>query len=325
MLDDRYDGPVGPPEGYKGMATLSERRARVNIVMRTRNRGLFLERAVDDVLGQRYVDWVLTIVNDGGHPDVVDAVVAARHEALANRVSVLHRSESSGMEAAANAGIRDHLAEFVAIHDDDDTWSPEFLGRTVAWLDAHPSDVAVAVRTEIVWEELVGSTLREMSREVFLPHLEQVTLSELLRFNTCVPISMLHRREALDAVGLFDETLDVVGDWECNLRLSMLGVIGFIPDRTLAYWHQRPGSIGDAGNSVIAMGADHRRTDRLIRDARLREYAGSDGLGLPLYMTRYVDDRFDELNLRLDRIEAAAGDTLFRRVKSMLRTLRRGS
>ncbi len=305
------------------MSTPSKDGARVNVVMRTRNRRLLLERAIDDVLAQAYPDWFLTIVNDGGRPDEVDSAVAARRGALGDRVSVLHRAVSSGMEAAANAGIRSLASDFVAIHDDDDTWAPDFLARTTVWLDARPDDVAVAVRTEIVWERIVGDVVRETSRETFLPQLEQVTLGDLLRFNTCVPISMLHRREALDAIGLFDETLGVVGDWECNLQLSTRGPIGFIADPALAFWHQRPEATGDAGNSVIALRDAHRLTDRMVRDIRLREYAADTGIGLPLYLTRYLDDRFDELHRRLDGLEAVAGDTPFRRVKSAARRLLR--
>lgn len=307
------------------MSTPSKDGARVNVVMRTRNRRLLLERAIDDVLAQTHPDWFLTIVNDGGRTEDVDSAVASRRDALGDRVSVLHRAVSAGRQAALNVGIRSLASDLVAIHDDDDTWAPDFLARTTAWLDARPEEVAVAVRTEIVWEKIVGNVVRETSRETFLPQLEQVTLGELLRFNTCVPISMLYRRGALDAIGMFDETLGVVEDWECNLRLSTRGPIGFIADPTLAFWHQRPDATGDAGNSVIALRDAHRLTDRMVRDVRLREYAMDAGIGLPLYLTRYLDDRFDELHRRLDRLEAVAGDTPFRRVKSAARRLlRRG-
>lgn len=307
------------------MVNPSDGGARVNIVMRTRNRKVLLERAIADVLAQDDSRWFLTIVNDGGRRDLVDAAVAARRSELGDRVQVLHRAESTGMEAAANAGIRSRLTDFVAIHDDDDTWAAGFLRRTIERLDAHPHEVAVGVRTEIVWEMIDGPVVRETSREVFLPWLEQVTLGDMLRFNTCVPISMLYRRDALDAVGLFDESLDVVGDWECHLRLAARGPIGFIAEPALAYWHQRPHATGDAGNSVIALRDAHRTTDRRVRDARLREFAADEGLGLPLYLTRYIDDRFEELHARLDRLEALAGDTAFRRVKSAVkRVLRRG-
>jgi len=212
----------------------------VDIVMRTKDRSLLLARALDDVLGQTHRSWFLTVVNDGGDPDAVDALVAARSAAWDGRVRVIHHRESAGMEAAANAAIRASENPWIAIHDDDDTWDPRFLERTVAWLAEHPDAPAVGVRTEIVWERIEGDRVSELSREIFLPELTQVTLAQLLRFNCCVPISLLYRRTALEAVGLFDEALAVVGDWECNVRLAVHGPLGFLADEPLAFWRQRP-------------------------------------------------------------------------------------
>ncbi|WP_067882254.1 glycosyltransferase family 2 protein [Agromyces aureus] len=293
--------------------------------MRTKNRPLLLQRALDDVLAQSAQDWVLTLVNDGGDFASVDALVDDRSDRFAGRVRVIHHEASVGMEEASNVGVRSLESTFVAIHDDDDTWHPEFLTLTGARLEADPSAVAVGVRTEIVWESLDGQTVREDGRETFLPELRQITLFDLMRFNTCVPISMLYRRTSLIDVGLFDRRLPVTGDWEANLRLAARGEIDFVPAPALAFWHQRPNAHGDAGNSVVALRDDHRRYDRIVRDRALRDYVAAEGSGLPLYLTRLLDDRFDELARRLDRLETIAGDTAFRRAKSRVkRVLGRG-
>lgn len=294
-------------------------RPRVNIVVRTKNRTTLLARALDDILAQKFSDWVVTVVNDGGDAAPVDALFRAREAAFAQRAKLLHVADSLGMEAAANLGIERIATDYVAIHDDDDTWHPDFLATTVDWLDANPAAPAVAVRTEIIWEQLSGSTVKELSREVFLPGLQQVTLFDLLRFNTSVPISMTYRRADLDSVGKFDSTLNVAGDWDCNLRLAARGVIGFLPTRVLAYWHQRPSAQGDLGNSVIGLREEHGRLDRLIRDRALRSYVEEDGAGLPLYLTRFLDDRFDELNRRIEHLERLSFGSYLRRVKSLVR------
>jgi glycosyltransferase involved in cell wall biosynthesis len=39
------------------------------------------------------------------------------------------------MEAASNAGIAACDSDYIVIHDDDDSWCPDFLERTVAFLD----------------------------------------------------------------------------------------------------------------------------------------------------------------------------------------------
>lgn len=297
----------------------------VDIVMRTKDRPLLLARALDDVLAQSHEAWKLTIVNDGGDATVVDEAVAERAERYGSRIRVIHNAVSRGMEAATNQAVRSTGHPWIAVHDDDDTWAPSFLAETVSWLRAHSDSPAVAVRTEIVWEQVRTDGVHEISRETFLPDLEQITLAQLVRFNACVPISVLYRRSTLTEVGLFDETLEVVGDWECNLRLAARGPFGFLSGHPLAFWHQRPDSGGALGNSVIDRREDHRRADRLVRDRELRGWVAREGAALPLYLTRYLDDRFDELHRRLDAIEREQRSGLLSRARRAIRrVLHRG-
>lgn len=303
-------------------------RVPVNIVMRTRNRPLLLARALEDVLAQTSDAWTLTVINDGGDRAVVDDLVAERQDRFAGRVDVLHNPRSRGMEAASNQAVGHVESEFVAVHDDDDTWAPDFLAATTVALEDDLALGAVAVRTEIVWEEVFGARVVERAREIFLPARRDVTLTDLLRFNSCVPISMLYRRDRLTDIGLFDESLTVTGDWEANVRLAARYPIGYLGDATRAFWHQRRDSSGDLGNSVITLGDDHRRFDRHVRDRELRAWVQENGTGLPLYLTRFTDDRFDEMRerlddtlARLDRIERMLRRWPFEMVKSAVRRI----
>lgn len=276
--------------------------ARVAIIVRTKDRPVLLRRAVADVLAQTYTAWHLCIVNDVGDPAKVDAVVAGFGDRLEGRVQVLHRSTSAGMEDASNAGLDATASEFVAIHDDDDTWAPEFLARTVAHLDAHPADSGVVVRTDIVLERLEGDAVTELGRESFWPDLPAISLADLLRTNRFVPISLLYRRAVHDTVGTYRTDLPVVGDWDFHLRLLAHFDVGLIKE-VLAFWHQRPAAAGNASNSVLA-GADlHDRYDLFVRDEHLKSYVRDNGMGSLLYLTGYIQGEFDHLHQRLNHVE----------------------
>ncbi|SEP18210.1 glycosyltransferase family 2 protein [Trujillonella endophytica] len=267
----------------------------VAVVVRTRDRPLMLERALADVCAQTFPDWELVVVDDGGDAAVVDDLVAAR-PGLAGRVTVLHNAESRGMEAASNQGIGASASEFVAIHDDDDTWHPEFLARTVAHL-RETGDAGVAVRTEIVWERVRDGRLEEESREVFAPEARSFSLAQLLRSNRVVPISLLYRRSVHDEVGPFREDLPVVGDWEFNLRLAQSQCpIGFLDGEVLAFWHQRPEADGALVNSVFARARDHRAADLRVREEALRAHVRRHGVGGLLYLTGYLRTEIDHLH-----------------------------
>ncbi|WP_309076244.1 glycosyltransferase family 2 protein, partial [Paenarthrobacter sp.] len=218
--------------------------ARVTIVTRTKNRSIFLARALDDIFAQTFQDFELVIVNDGGNPADVDHLTSQRSEAERSRITTIHHAESAGMEAASNAGLKVGSGEFVVIHDDDDFWAPEFLARTVAYLDdpAHAAEGGVMVRTEIVIEELVEDRIEPIRREIFWADMRQITLADMLKINRAVPISFLYRRNLHDHVGYYNENLPVVGDWEFHLRVLSHSRVGFLDGEPLAFWSQRPES-----------------------------------------------------------------------------------
>ena len=269
----------------------------VAIVMRTRNRVLLLDRAIRDVTAQTFDDWMLVIVNDGGCVADVETVVARHRQALGERVRVVHHEKSRGMEAASNAGIRASESEFVAIHDDDDTWHPDFLKRTVEHLRSS-GDAGVGVRTEIVFERISGSLVEEIERQIFEPGIRSISLFDTLRSNRCVPISLLYRRAVHASAGYYDETLEVVGDWEFQLRVLQQNTIGFIDGQPLAFWHQRRESVGDLGNSVIVADSAHSAFDRGVREKHLQKHAQETGLGALLYLTKHQEEELNDFHRR---------------------------
>lgn len=277
--------------------------APVAIVMRTQERPLLLRRAIRDVTRQGYQTWHLVVVNDGGDEATVDGIVADHTAALAGRITVIHNEEPRGAEAASNQAIRASSSPFICIHDDDDTWHPDFLGRTVAYLEGS-SDAGVAVRTEIVWEEVKGQDIVEVGREIFGEDIHEFTLFELIRHNRVVPISMLYRRSVHDEIGYYREDIVAVGDWEFNLRLAVGHQMGFLTGEPLAFWHQRREQGGPLGNSVISRSRDHRKFDLLVRNAALQEHVRQQGMGSLLYMTKFVDREIGQFHDRITFGEA---------------------
>lgn len=208
------------------------------------------------------------------------------------------------MGAASNQGIKASDSAYVAIHDDDDTWHSDFLQLTSAHLGAS-THAAVAVRTEIIWEQVEGEEIIEQGREVFSPDTHSFSLFEMLRYNRAVPISILYRRAIHDEVGYFREDLSATDDWEFLLRLAMTThSLGFLDGQPLAYWHQRRGAQGALANTVIARDSDHRRMDLLVREQALRAYARENGLGGLLYGTKYLQQEMDQLQARMQQNQA---------------------
>jgi glycosyltransferase involved in cell wall biosynthesis len=279
--------------------------ARVCIVIRTKDRLGLLRRAFEDILAQDLQEWEAIVVNDGGDAVALDALAAEYSAGFDGRLRTIHLARSLGRWPTANAGVAASEAPFIVLHDDDDTWHPQFLRTAVDYLDSHPDEYGVVARTEVIIEEPRGEAFVEVSRYLLEDHNPEILLADLLRFNRFVPISFLYRRTLHDRLGAYDESLPAAGDWAFNLAAVALRPVRYLSDKPLAFWHQRPAITGVLGNSVHAATGDHAIADRRYRDDNLRDYVAHAGLGLPLYISEIVTSQTRELIARIDAVTAA--------------------
>lgn len=278
--------------------------SRTAIITRTKNRPLLLVRAIASVLGQTDGDFVHVIVNDGGDKEELHGALEPFRDRYAGRLLVVNNEKSLGMEAASNVGIRASYSNFVVIHDDDDSWQPEFLARTTSYLAEHAQLSSlrgcVTLANEVT-EQIVGSRVVESARTLMSFDARDLTLWRMCAGNFFPPISFIYSREALGSVGLYREDLPVQGDWEFNLRFMKMFDVGFVNER-LANYHVRSArsqSGGAYGNS-IGVPEKHRFYNRLLRNEflRLDIAAGRFGIGYMVHVNPILL-RLDRMSLRL--------------------------
>jgi glycosyltransferase involved in cell wall biosynthesis len=254
-----------------------------SVITRTRNRPLFLRRALDSLKAQACRDFQWIVVNDASEHGPVEEVVRQATEAGLEARAV-HRDTSTGMEAAANHGLRVSTSKYVAIHDDDDTWDPEFLSAMTGFLDANPNYVGAVCHTTKVDERVDSDRIKTIRKKPLNADLEQIHITELFYRNLFPPISLVYRREILDKIGFYDESLPVLGDWDFNLRLIMEGDIAVIP-RPLAFYHSRPAAkSGSAANSIHGSSNLHKQYEAVIRNRLIRNAAKSGALSAGFLM-----------------------------------------
>ncbi len=251
----------------------------VAVITRTKDRPLFLRRAMQSVLSQEFTDWLHVIVNDGGDPAPVDMLVKAHADRYAGRVKVVHHARSMGMQNASNAGLDAADSRYVVIHDDDDSWDPDFLAKTVAFLEREgPESLVQGVVTQTTWileEVCVDGEVVELSRQPYYPF-AFVNLGELRRRNLFPPIAFLYRRKAHARVGRFRQEFDVLGDHDFNLRFVRHFEIGVLPT-SHAYYHWRHGSMG---NTVTRDRETHRQMLNRLKNAYHRELLDNPATGV---------------------------------------------
>ncbi|WP_298223084.1 glycosyltransferase family 2 protein [Acidocella sp.] len=212
----------------------------VSIIMRTKDRALLLPRAVQSVLAQSLADWKLYLVNDGGDVAMLEAVLAPYRDAFAQRLLVTNHAVSKGMEAASNVGLMQATGRYFVIHDDDDRWAPDFLKRTVEFLEApeNATYIGVATGCDVVQERIEGDQIVTVAQFPWRYFQPPVTYAAMLARNQMPPITLLLRRSLLQLIGGFNEALPVLGDWEFILRALAVGDVGAL-EESLAFYHHR--------------------------------------------------------------------------------------
>ena len=239
----------------------------VAILVRTKGRPRFLSRALENIAQQTFTDYTVCVINDGGDEQATRAVIEASPLG-SGRVQLL-TTAGGNMEAASNAGLAATTSEYVAIHDDDDLWAPEFLERTVAALEESGALMCTTRVVERYERENADGEFEVYEERIFHDGLPGMGLQFLFRTNRAVPIGILYRRSLHELVGFYDESLPVVGDWEFNMRAASVADI-LLVDEPLAYWSLRPDAEGAEANSVKRQ-ADHARFDSLVRARAIRE------------------------------------------------------
>lgn len=223
------------------------KQASVAIITRTCDRPITLDRTIQDVLNQRYDDWELVLVNNAGSRAQVEQVVERYGEALGNRYRPLHLEKHAAFAAASNHEIANSASKYIVLHDDDDTWHPDFLAETVAYLeDAEPRILAVGTGAALVFERIEGGRIWEIGRRRMRAPPSPISPAALRRRNPFPPICFLYERAAADAIGHYRADLPILSDWDFYVRFSEQFGIGAIPE-VLAFWHQRrtPAGTGD--------------------------------------------------------------------------------
>lgn len=192
----------------------------VSVVLPTQNRAEMLKRAVESVLAQTYQDLELVIVDDGSTDDT-DEVIASFQDP---RIRVLRHQKARGASAARNTGIAHSNGELIAFLDDDDEWLPTKLEKQEPVLMQAPKTVGLVYcwMDYFKGDKLIREHHPELRGHVFSQVLDRQ------RLGGCP--TLLVRRQVVDDVGGFDESLPRGNDGDFIRRVCRKYRVDFVPE-----------------------------------------------------------------------------------------------
>ena len=187
---------------------------RLSLIVATYNRSASLIRALESVAQQNAPasEWECVVINNNSTDDTQErfAEFAAAHPDLNMRMVTELRQ---GLSFARNRGIRESEAEYIAIIDDDERISPDFITSYISLFDSTPD--AVAAGGPIVAEYPSG-------RPRWMSHFTERPVANTMYFGDKVREfpegripgggNMAIRRSAVRRYGVFDTSLGYVGE-----------------------------------------------------------------------------------------------------------------
>ena len=267
---------------------------KVSIIIRTSTRYIFFDRAIKDILNQTYINWKIIVVNDNGDFDKIKDIIDKNNVSMEKYI-IINNDGEHGLHKAINLGARAVDTEYVVVHDDDDTWDKRFLEKTVGYLESNNNVMGVITHSNKIYEKVVHDTIKIQKIKPFNTELKDIiSIYDMIKNNLYSPISFIYRSSIYKEIGYFDESLEVLEDWEFNIRFLMKYDI-YIIEEILANYHIRSNNdIQDSfKNTITSKKKKHLKYDTMIRNRYLREDLNKNqfGIGILMNILKWSDNR----------------------------------
>lgn len=205
----------------------------VSVIIPAYNGEEYINEAIDSALEQQNVALEVIVVDDGSSDQTVKRVAQ-----YGERVRLLQK-KNGGVASARNVGVAHAKGRFVALLDQDDRYLPDKIAAQVSAMSEQPD--AVLCHANIRMIDAQGSLMQggHLGHPTDKAMPSGLVLKRLFHANFLLACTVLMRREAVLAVGGFNERLWGVDDYELWLKLAVLGPIVYLNRVVSEYrWHE---------------------------------------------------------------------------------------
>ena len=198
----------------------NENKYKISVVIPTLNRINTLQRALDSVINQTYKPAEIIVVDNGSS----DGTLKFLREQYP-KITILTENKI-GVISARNKGIKKSINQWIALLDSDDAWHPRKLEIQTSMLDSALKEYNL-IHTDEVWFRN-NKHINQMKK-----HKKQggYIFERCLSLCCISPSSVLFKKNILDKVGLFDESLPVCEDYDMWLKICSSEEVLFAQDK----------------------------------------------------------------------------------------------
>jgi glycosyltransferase involved in cell wall biosynthesis len=184
---------------------------KVSVIMPTYNRDWIIERAINSVLHQNFRDFELIIIDDGSTDDT-DKIVSK----IADKRIIYKKQDNKGQSSARNAAVKISRGSLISYLDSDNVWYPNFLEVMTEEL---VDDILLAYCGQNMLLVDGGKhNMKIIAREVRNEEYNPIVLAH----DNYIDINcVIHKKEMFDLIGIFDENLKALADWDLFARAAI--------------------------------------------------------------------------------------------------------
>ncbi len=232
---------------------------KISVIIPAYNSAEFICETLDSVIGQKYREHEIIVVNDGS-PDTekFERVISSRLDGI-----VYIRQKNTGAGVARNTGIEHARGEIIAFLDADDIWLPDFLASQLVFLERHGYDMVYCDAHLFGMNSAYRRTFMQTAPSTGEANFESILD---LRCNVITSGTMARKRAIID-VGMFESENVRAHDFILWLKMAKNGAkIGYQRKQLLKY-RERLESL--SGDSISRVMREHDAFERVARDFEL--------------------------------------------------------
>lgn len=227
----------------------------VSIVIPNYNQGHLIHRAIESAAMQSYKNKEVVIVDDGSTDNSVEIIKRLIDEYKHLCKFTFIPKNNGGTASARNAGIKATKSNFVAFLDADDYYYPHKVAISIGKCIEYPGIGVVYSDYDIRGKD--GIIRREFK--------ESFDFNKLIQ-RCIVSTNSIVARTCFDKVGLFNESIKGMEDYEMWLRIATKFMLVHIP-LSLFEYHEHGGN-----KTLTANLAEWMEEERQMKTAFLKNH-----------------------------------------------------
>ena len=218
---------------------------KASVIITTHNRPKLLPRAIESARASG-TDIEVVVVDDASTDETVEICRSISH------ISYVRVERNQGVAGARNIGLAASSGEYIGFLDDDDLRLAGSLDRQIAILEQN-SQVAL-IYGQAIPEDPNGSR-----HEPYPSDCPQGDIFwELLTRNFIPCGSAVFRRECLSRIGLLDDAIPGIDDWDLWVRIAEIFPITAL-ETPVMIWRQSTPSSGQGSSPTVDLIALSRK------------------------------------------------------------------